>query len=112
MGTAAVKNELRANTDRAVGRGAFGVPTFFVDDELYWGVDRMHTVERQLGREPPSPENDLRHPVDIYFDYSSPFSYVGCTVAERTFGDHATWKPMLLGAVFKQVGTIQSRRNG
>jgi 2-hydroxychromene-2-carboxylate isomerase len=37
-----VKEELRANTERGVGRGAFGVPSFFVGEELFWGHDRMH----------------------------------------------------------------------
>ncbi len=50
MGTAAVKNRLRANTDGAVGRGAFGVPTFFVEDEMYWGHDRVEYVRRHVER--------------------------------------------------------------
>jgi 2-hydroxychromene-2-carboxylate isomerase len=37
-----IKDALRANTERGVGRGAFGVPSFFVGDELFWGHDRMH----------------------------------------------------------------------
>jgi 2-hydroxychromene-2-carboxylate isomerase len=35
----AVKTELRANTDEAIRRGVFGVPTFVVDDQLFWGID-------------------------------------------------------------------------
>jgi 2-hydroxychromene-2-carboxylate isomerase len=31
-----------------VGRGVFGAPAFFVDDEMFWGNDRMHFVERAL----------------------------------------------------------------
>ena len=38
----AIKGALRANTDRIVARGGFGVPTFFVADEMFWGHDRMH----------------------------------------------------------------------
>jgi len=41
-----IKDELKAATDAAVKRGAFGVPTFFVGDELYWGHDRMHQVAK------------------------------------------------------------------
>jgi 2-hydroxychromene-2-carboxylate isomerase len=37
-----IKNALRANTERMVARGAFGVPTFFVGEEMFWGHDRMH----------------------------------------------------------------------
>ena len=48
--TPAIKDRLRANTDEAVARGAFGAPTLFVGDELFWGNDRMHFVEAALRR--------------------------------------------------------------
>ena len=35
----AVKDSLRANTDQAIERGVFGVPTFAVGSELFWGDD-------------------------------------------------------------------------
>ena len=35
--TEEVKEELRANTERSVERGAFGSPTFFVGDEIFFG---------------------------------------------------------------------------
>ena len=35
----AVKGALRANTEEATGRGVFGVPTFVIDNEVFWGVD-------------------------------------------------------------------------
>jgi 2-hydroxychromene-2-carboxylate isomerase len=34
-----VKDALRRETDRAIARGVFGVPTLAVDGELFWGVD-------------------------------------------------------------------------
>jgi 2-hydroxychromene-2-carboxylate isomerase len=34
-----VKAQLRANTDAAIARGVFGVPTVALDDELFWGQD-------------------------------------------------------------------------
>jgi len=34
-----VKQTLRNNTDWAIGRGVFGVPTFVIGDELFWGHD-------------------------------------------------------------------------
>jgi len=34
-----VKDELRRNTDEAIGRGVFGVPTLAVGSELFWGAD-------------------------------------------------------------------------
>jgi len=39
-----VKQELVDNTARAVERGAFGSPTFFVGDEMYFGKDRLWEV--------------------------------------------------------------------
>lgn len=33
------KTKLRANTDEAVALGVWGVPTFVVDGELFWGAD-------------------------------------------------------------------------
>lgn len=42
----AVKAQLRANTERAVANGAFGVPTFQVDGgNIVWGQDRLNVVE-------------------------------------------------------------------
>ncbi|WP_437642294.1 2-hydroxychromene-2-carboxylate isomerase [Sorangium sp. So ce854] len=47
------KEALRRDTERAVDRGVFGVPTTFVGDELFWGSDRMDYVELALdGRDP------------------------------------------------------------
>lgn len=37
----AIKEALKANTDEAMGRGAFGVPTFFVGNDMYFGNDRL-----------------------------------------------------------------------
>jgi 2-hydroxychromene-2-carboxylate isomerase len=34
-----VKDELRRNTDEAIARGVFGVPTLAVGSELFWGAD-------------------------------------------------------------------------
>ena len=34
-----VKDQLRHNCDEAINRGVFGVPTFLVDDEIFWGFD-------------------------------------------------------------------------
>lgn len=100
-----IKQELRERTDEAIAIGVFGVPTFVVENDLYWGVDRMDQVERALGGTPAQVEVDPKAPIDVWFDYSSPFAYVGCHMAESRLGDRARWRPMLLGAVFKQVGT-------
>jgi len=34
-----VKDALRKNTEEAAGRGVFGVPTFEVEGNLFWGMD-------------------------------------------------------------------------
>ena len=35
------KEQLRANTEGAIARGVFGVPTLEIDGELFWGADAM-----------------------------------------------------------------------
>jgi len=37
-----------ANTESAVARGAFGIPTFFVGGEMYFGKDRLRDVEEAI----------------------------------------------------------------
>jgi 2-hydroxychromene-2-carboxylate isomerase len=44
----AVKEELIANTERAVERGAFGSPTFFVDNEMWFGKEHLGDVEEAI----------------------------------------------------------------
>lgn len=41
-----IKEELRTATEAATKRGVFGVPTFFVGAEMFWGHDRMHQVAK------------------------------------------------------------------
>jgi 2-hydroxychromene-2-carboxylate isomerase len=48
IGDADVKDQLRRNTDEAVERGAFGSPTFFVGDQMFFGNDRLDFVEEAL----------------------------------------------------------------
>lgn len=43
-----VKGELRGNTEEAVTRGAFGAPTFFLDGEMFFGVDHLPHLIRRL----------------------------------------------------------------
>jgi 2-hydroxychromene-2-carboxylate isomerase len=43
-----VKAELVANTEDAVARGVFGIPTFFVGDEMFFGKDRLGQVEEAV----------------------------------------------------------------
>ncbi|MCF8469171.1 MAG: 2-hydroxychromene-2-carboxylate isomerase [Parvibaculum sp.] len=43
-----VKAKLAASTHDAVTRGAFGIPTFFVDGDIYFGKDRLRDVEEAI----------------------------------------------------------------
>jgi 2-hydroxychromene-2-carboxylate isomerase len=47
--SAPAKELLRAATDEAVAKGAFGAPTFVVGDQVFWGNDRIVLLERHVG---------------------------------------------------------------
>jgi 2-hydroxychromene-2-carboxylate isomerase len=50
-----VKAELIANTEAAVARGVFGIPTFFVGGEMFFGKDRLDQVEAEVRRQALAP---------------------------------------------------------
>jgi len=43
-----IKDELKANTEEAVARGAFGAPTFFVGEQMFFGNDRFEFIKEAL----------------------------------------------------------------
>lgn len=43
-----VKQQLIDNTANAVERGAFGIPTFFVGEEMWFGKERLDQIESYL----------------------------------------------------------------
>jgi 2-hydroxychromene-2-carboxylate isomerase len=43
-----MKDLLRKNTEEAAARGVFGVPSFVVDDEVFWGADSVDFVKAFL----------------------------------------------------------------
>jgi len=43
-----VKDQLKANTEEAIARGVFGVPTFVVDDKVFWGLDALPMLRAYL----------------------------------------------------------------
>ncbi len=45
---AEIKDKLMALTQDAVERGAFGSPTFFVNDEMFFGKDQLRDVEEEI----------------------------------------------------------------
>jgi 2-hydroxychromene-2-carboxylate isomerase len=47
------KDTLRSETEAAIGRGVFGIPTMMVGDELFWGLDQLPYIALYLdGRDP------------------------------------------------------------
>lgn len=46
--TPAIKDRLKAETQSAIERGVFGSPFIFVDDQPFWGNDRLEQVDRWL----------------------------------------------------------------
>lgn len=53
--SSAVKRRLRELTEDALRQGAFGVPTLFVGDELFWGYDALDPVDLHLRGQDPLP---------------------------------------------------------
>ena len=45
---AAIKQALMDNTEKAVERGTFGIPTFFIGDEMFFGKERLGQIEEML----------------------------------------------------------------
>ena len=47
-----VKQSLAETTDVVARRGAFGIPTFFVGEEMFFGKERLAQVEEELAKTP------------------------------------------------------------
>ncbi len=47
-----VKDQLKANTEQAIAAGVFGVPTFCVDDKVFWGLDSLPMLRAYLDGDP------------------------------------------------------------
>lgn len=50
----------------------------------------------------------MNSPIDFYFDFSSPYSYLASTRIDVLAGElsrSVSWRPILLGPIFKQIGT-------
>jgi 2-hydroxychromene-2-carboxylate isomerase len=108
-----VKTQLHEQTARAVASGIFGAPSFFVDGELFWGQDRLDFVARALDLQafPVTPmRSDGPRPseVEFWFDYASPYAYLGVSQIERiasAAGARVVFRPFLLGGLFRTIGT-------
>ncbi|HIA48866.1 MAG TPA: 2-hydroxychromene-2-carboxylate isomerase [Candidatus Hydrogenedentes bacterium] len=44
----AIKATLMDNTTKAVERGTFGIPTFYVGDEMFFGKERLGQIEEEI----------------------------------------------------------------
>ena len=49
----AAEQRYAENTREAIGRGVFGAPTMIVDDQMWWGNDRLALLEDYLSAHPP-----------------------------------------------------------
>jgi 2-hydroxychromene-2-carboxylate isomerase len=109
----AIKEELKERTARAAQAGVFGVPTFRLGDQQWWGADRIHFVESALAGTRVEPEAgqspasaDVASQITFFHDFSSPFSYLASTQIDRVAAPSTVqWRPILLGALFKSIGT-------
>ena len=88
----------------------------YVNNRLFHGTDRLFFVERALGVDAHperlmSPQSTGSATLTFFFDYSSPWSFVGFERLEQLLRDVSPvnvkieWVPFLLGALFKQIGT-------
>jgi 2-hydroxychromene-2-carboxylate isomerase len=133
------RKSLEDETENAIQRGAFGVPGFWIPEaeggkgRFFWGQDRMHFVEATLlaiaqkeagweevqglqGLMPrcvPVHNNTAslkeRTRLEFWFDFSSPWAYLGYTQLarmQRHFGPklEIVLKPFLLGILFREIG--------
>jgi 2-hydroxychromene-2-carboxylate isomerase len=44
------KERLKAETEAAIAAGVWGTPTFIVDDQIFWGSDRLQMLDDWLAR--------------------------------------------------------------
>lgn len=124
----AIKDELRARTDEAISLGIFGAPGWVLrrggKHTLIWGQDRMPWVDAALaGWDPDAAAppggargfgdgmQGFRSPstLDVYFDVSSPFAYLGLTqlpALGRLTGVVPRLRPILLGGLFRDIGQV------
>ena len=45
-----VKKILKENTEEAIDKNIFGVPTWIFNNELFWGQDRLDFLERAIDK--------------------------------------------------------------
>ncbi len=98
------KQRLIDQTQEAYALGVFGVPSFVIDQEIFWGQDRLNLLIEYIKKTQPKPQNTLR----FYHDFSSPFSFLASTQIQSFAKSHdveVEYFPILLGALFKEINT-------
>lgn len=116
------KDELRERTDQAMALGVFGAPAWVMNGQLVWGQDRIPWVDAILAgwkpdeASPPGGPRPLTEgmqgftspsTLDVYFDVSSPFAYLGLTqlpALAKLSGVTPRLHPILLGGLFREIG--------
>lgn len=53
VGSKEIRNALKFNLNRALGKNIFGLPTFIVENELFWGNDSIEHLKLFLGEMDP-----------------------------------------------------------
>jgi 2-hydroxychromene-2-carboxylate isomerase len=53
VGSKEIRNALKFNLKKALGLNVFGVPTFMIGDELFWGNDSIEHLKLYLGEMDP-----------------------------------------------------------
>ena len=105
------KERLIIQTHKAHIRGVFGVPTMANHARIWWGQDRIHLVCQSLGdakKELPEGTIPQDTVIEFFHDFASPFSYLGAMQIpkiEKKYGIKIILKPILLGALFRSIGT-------
>lgn len=104
--------EHAARQAAALDAGVFGVPTFVVDDEIYFGREHLPRVRWHLeGRPGPAPDTAYAFPggsslepasrLEVCIDFKCPYSYLalGPTLAlARELGRPVVWRPKMAAA--------------
>lgn len=95
------KIKLKESTQEAYEKKIFGVPSFIVDGKIYFGADRIHLFQERLGLTlPDCPWKKNSQPINFYFDFASPYSYLAFKELAHS-GVNFKAIPVLLGALFK-----------
>ena len=53
MGTREIRSALKFNLSKALGKSIFGVPTFMIEEELFWGNDSIDHLKLFLSEMDP-----------------------------------------------------------